>query len=120
MMQTEKECRKALHDSVLGLLFKYADLRDELSGVLLSFELMYEEIRNSMEEIQSEMDDLEEHLEACSVELQGFHVQSGSWDPFDVDMSSQNAQTVNTGSEVFESSGDMKRFDEFDDELPFD
>ncbi|MCD8348653.1 MAG: hypothetical protein LUD16_12060 [Lachnospiraceae bacterium] len=117
-MQTEKECRKALHDSVWGLLFKYADLRDELSGVLLSFQLMYEEIQNSMEEIQAEMEDLEEHLEACSQQLQGFHMRSGSWDPFDAIR--QNKQIENAEAKNWDGSESMEMFDEFDDELPFD
>lgn len=117
-MQTDKEHRKLLHNSLWGLLFKYAALRDELSEILLSFQLMYEDIRNSMEGIQSEMDDLEEHLETCGLELQGFHVRSGSWDPLDA--VGQKKQTGNTEAKVLDGSESVEMFDEFDDELPFD
>ena len=114
-MQTDKRCRKALHDTIWGLLFQYADLRDELSGVLLSFQLMYEDIRNSMEGIQSEMDELEEHLEACSQQLQGFQVQSGSWDPLEV-----ARQDPKTGAWCPDHPEEAEMpYDEPDDVLPF-
>ncbi|MCD7714877.1 MAG: hypothetical protein LUI39_00295 [Lachnospiraceae bacterium] len=117
-MKTDKERRRLLHDSLWELLFKYAALRDELSEILLSFQLMYEDIQNSMEGIQSEMDDLEEHLETCGLELQGFHVRSGFWDPLDVIV--QNEQTGNTKAKIWDGSENVEMFDEFDDELPFD
>lgn len=117
MTKEEKECRKALHDSVWGLLFEYADLRDELSGVLLSFELLYVDIQDHMEGIQCEMDSLKEHLEACSRKLQGFHVQDGSWNPFDA--IGQGRQAGNTEAEIPNVSGSMELSDGFGGELPF-
>lgn len=117
-MQAEKESRMALHNSIWELLFKYTGLRDELSGLLLSFQLMHEEMRNAMEEIEDEMEELEKHLEICGSELQGFHAAGGVWDPLDAICKMDSCEPVlSDNAIVFESSATCG---EPNEELPFD
>lgn len=70
----ENRCPKAQtrHDEIWGLLNDYADIRDELEEILLSFQVLHSEIEFAMQDITAELTALNEHLHACDSRLMRF------------------------------------------------
>lgn len=72
MMQNKRQKTQTRHDEIWGLLNDYADIRDELEDVLMSFQMLHEEIEFAMQDITEELKALNEHLCTCDGRLMRF------------------------------------------------
>ena len=72
---------KLIHSRIWDLISDYADIRDELEGVLYSIRILYGDLELAMEDIADELDVIEEHLSTTGRTLKRFRISDNALPP---------------------------------------